>query len=153
MEWELRASLDDPFFSSLQSSDPENWQLLHKLGGHFLIAALLAPNGNFPSLLLAEPILSLATDLFTGRLTLSLAQATTWINPLAILCSPLPPSSPISRQTMKAPSFYSLRLTTIPFMISKTPLGFQPPTTLPRSMTSTSPFSTNKTSLQPMRTT
>ena len=36
LEWELRASLDDPFFSSLQSSDPENWQLLHKLGGHFL---------------------------------------------------------------------------------------------------------------------
>ena len=42
--------------SSLQSSDPENWQLLHKLGGHFLkrlIAALLAPNGHFPSLLLS----------------------------------------------------------------------------------------------------
>ena len=56
LEWELRASLDDPFFSSLQSSDPENWQLLNKLGGHFLkrlIAALLAPNGHFPSLLLS----------------------------------------------------------------------------------------------------
>ena len=56
LEWELRASLDDPFFSSLQSSDPENWQLLHKLRGHFLkrlIAALLAPNGHFPSLLLS----------------------------------------------------------------------------------------------------
>ena len=56
LKWELRASLDDPFFSSLQSSDPENWQLLHKLGGHFLkrlIAALLAPNGHFPSLLLS----------------------------------------------------------------------------------------------------
>ena len=36
LEWELRASLDSPFFSSLQSSDAENWQLLHKLGGHFL---------------------------------------------------------------------------------------------------------------------
>ena len=56
LEWELRASLDDPFFSSLQSSDPESWQLLRKLGGHFLkrlIAALLAPNGHFPSLLLS----------------------------------------------------------------------------------------------------
>ena len=55
LEWEPRASLDGPFFSSLQSSDAENWQLLRKLGGHFLrrlIAALLAPNGHFPSLLL-----------------------------------------------------------------------------------------------------
>ena len=52
LEWEPRASLDSPFFSSLQSSDAENWQLLRKLGGHFLkrlIAALLAPNGHFPS--------------------------------------------------------------------------------------------------------
>ena len=56
LEWEPRASLDSPFFSSLQSSDAENWQLLRKLGGHFLkrlIAALLAPNGHFPSLLLS----------------------------------------------------------------------------------------------------
>ena len=56
LEWELRASLDDPFFSSLQNSEPESWQLLRKLGGHFLkrlIAALLAPNGHFPSLLLS----------------------------------------------------------------------------------------------------
>ena len=68
-----------------------------------------------------------------GRLTLSLAQATTWINPLEILCSLSPPSSPISRHVQSK--------------------GFPPPITLPRSMTSTSPFSTNKTSLQPMRTT
>ena len=107
----------------------------------------------------AEPIQSLATDLFTGRLTSSLAQATTtWINLLATLCSPSPLSSLISRHVqsasiMKAPSFYSLRLTMIPSMISKMPLGFQPPITLPRYMTSTSPFSTNKTSLQPMRKT
>ena len=56
LEWEPRASLDSPFFSSLQSSDAENWQLLRKLGGHSLrrlIAALLAPNGHFPSLLLS----------------------------------------------------------------------------------------------------
>ena len=56
LEWEPKASLDSPFFSSLQNSDAENWQLLRKLGGHFLrrlIAALLAPNGNFPSLLLS----------------------------------------------------------------------------------------------------
>ena len=56
LEWEPRASLDSPFYSSLQSSDAENWQLLRKLGGHFLkrlIAALLAPNGHFPSLLLS----------------------------------------------------------------------------------------------------
>ena len=56
LEWEPKASLDSPFFSSLQNSDAENWQLLRKLGGHFLrrlIAALLAPNGHFPSLLLS----------------------------------------------------------------------------------------------------
>ena len=48
LEWKLRASLDDPFFTSLQNSDPESWQLLLKLGGHFLkrlIAVLLASNG------------------------------------------------------------------------------------------------------------
>ena len=34
LEWEFRASLDDPFFTSLQNSEPESWQLLLKLGGN-----------------------------------------------------------------------------------------------------------------------
>ena len=50
---------------------------------------------------------------------------------------------PISRHvrsasTMKALSFCSLHLTTMLFMIFRTPLGSQPPITFPRSTTSTS---------------
>ena len=55
LDWDLRTPPGDPFFAPLQNSHPDSWQLLVSLGGHFLkrlIAALLAPNGHFSSLLL-----------------------------------------------------------------------------------------------------
>ena len=102
---------------------------------------------------------SLATDLYTGHLTSSLALlTTTWSNLLATRCSPSLPSSLFSRHVQyalitRAPSSYSLRLTMTPSMICKMPSGSLPQTTPPRYMTSTSPFSTNNTSSQPTRKT
>ena len=56
LEWDLRTPPGDACFAPLQHSHPDSWQLLVSLGGHFLkrlIAALLAPNGHFPFLLLS----------------------------------------------------------------------------------------------------
>ena len=58
LEWDLRTPPGDACFAPLQHSHPDSWQLLISLGGHFLkrlIAALLSPNGHFPSFWCLSP--------------------------------------------------------------------------------------------------
>ena len=96
LEWDLRTPPGDACVAPLQHSHPDSWQLLISLVGHFLrrlIAALLAPNGHFPSLLLS---------------TLWASKEVSLPSVFKAFSAPVRPTAPLSFWCLSPPSFVYL---------------------------------------------